>query len=63
MIYGIGIWRGLIKADAIEYFWNVVKISIVYYLIFTWTIYNNVIVNFLSNSPDTFHMLFSNLYI
>lgn len=53
MLYGFAVWRGVIKADAIAYFWTVVKISVIYYLIFTWSVYNALIVNFLINSPDT----------
>ena len=52
ILYGFGIWRGVIKADAIAYFWTVVKISVIYHIIFTWTVYNGVIVNFLIDSPD-----------
>ena len=52
ILYGFGIWRGVIKADAIAYFWTVVKISVIYYIIFGIGIYNVLIVDWITNGPN-----------
>jgi type IV secretion system protein VirB6 len=52
ILYGIGIWRGAIKADAQEFFFNIIKASIVYAFVFSWTIYSPIIVDFMTNGPD-----------
>jgi type IV secretion system protein VirB6 len=52
ILYGLGIWRGVIKTEISEFFWNVIRASIVYAFVFTWTIYSPIIVDFLTNGPD-----------
>jgi type IV secretion system protein VirB6 len=52
ILYGIGIWRGVIKAEFKELFFNIIKASVVYAFVFTWTIYSPIIVDFLTNGPD-----------
>lgn len=52
ILYGLAIWRGAIKSSAIEFVKRVVVIGIVYGMVFSWAIYNQYIVNFLTNGPD-----------
>ncbi len=52
ILYGLGIWRGVIKADVTEFFWNIIRASIIYAFVFSWTIYSPIIVDFLTNGPD-----------
>lgn len=61
IMYGFAVWRGVIKADAIEYFWTVVKISVIYYIIFGTGIYNELIVDWMTNGPNNLGGLIAGL--
>ncbi len=52
ILYGIGIWRGAIQSSVQEFVFKMVTVSIVYAMVFSWSIYNQYIVNFLTNGPD-----------
>jgi len=52
ILYGLALWRGKITGDVTEFIFHVFKLSIIYGLVFNWTLYNAYIVDFLTNGPD-----------
>lgn len=52
MLYGLAIWRGLVELPAKELANRALICSLIYGLVFTFSIYNTFLVDVLTNSPD-----------
>ena len=52
ILYGLAIWRGLIKTPVQDIAWTGFKFAILYGLISSWPIFSVFIVNFVTNTPD-----------
>ena len=52
ILYGLAIWRGLIKTPVQDIAWTGFKFAIIYGLVSTWGIFSVFIVDFITNTPD-----------
>lgn len=52
ILYGVAVWRGAIQSSAADFVTKIVTVAIVYAMVYNWSLYNQFIVNFLTNGPD-----------
>ena len=52
ILYGLAIWRGLVKTPLQDIAWTALKFAIIFGLISTWALFNGIVVQFLTNTPD-----------
>lgn len=52
ILYGFGIWRGLIKAEFEVLIFNMVKVALIYGFVFVFSLYSSVFVDLMTNGPD-----------
>ena len=52
ILYGLAIWRGLVKTPVQEFAWTMLKFAVIYGLIDTWDLFSDIVVPFITNTPD-----------
>ena len=52
VIFGYGVMRGLVATPVNAFLENIVKITIIYALVSTWSIFSFYVVNVITNTPD-----------
>ena len=52
ILYGLAIWRGLVKTPVQEFAWTMLKFAVIYGLISTWGLFSGIVVLFITNTPD-----------
>ena len=52
ILYGLAIWRGLVKTPVQEFAWTMLKFAVIYGLISTWDLFSGIVVAFITNTPD-----------
>lgn len=52
ILYGLAIWRGLIKTPVQDMVWTALKFAVIFGLVSTWPLFNGIVVQFLTNTPD-----------
>ena len=52
ILYGLAIWRGLVKTPVQEFAWTMLKFAVIYGLISTWDLFSDIVVPFITNTPD-----------
>ena len=52
ILYGLAIWRGLVKTPVQEFAWTMLKFAVIYGLISTWGLFSGIVVQFITNTPD-----------
>lgn len=52
ILYGLAIWRGLIKTPVQDMVWTALKFAVIFGLVSTWGLFNGIVVAFLTNTPD-----------
>lgn len=52
ILYGLAIWRGLVKTPFQNLAWTALKFSVIYGLISTWGLFSGIVVAFITNTPD-----------
>ncbi|MEM9589309.1 MAG: type IV secretion system protein, partial [Planctomycetota bacterium] len=52
ILYGLAIWRGLVKTPVQEFAWTMLKFAVIYGLISTWGLFSGIVVIFITDTPD-----------
>ena len=52
ILYGLAIWRGLVKTPVQDFAWTMLKLAVIYGLISTWGLFSDIVVEFITKTPD-----------